>query len=193
MRSDTVLILSTFNPHIPCELAKKYFFCIFCQAQPSRKDPLRKNTESNCVPTQCSNLFPKEPKLIHEKSPKSFLNSRKPTFGVFLVLVVARTNILTHRNLLHTNLFKNIIFFIQRYFQNRNNFEQKPFHTTTFLHAKTFTHRVFFIQNFYTQKHTHTEISAHRSFYTSAGPFTHRPFCTHTLSHAEAGKHKPFQ
>ena len=213
VRSDTFLILSKFNPHIPCELAKKILSsAAVAKLSPPEKTLCQRNTESTCVPTQSSNLFPKEPKLIHEKSPKSFLNSqkknpfsipcsgclvvlgckwiaRKNTFGVVLVLVVARKNILTHRNFLHTNIYKH------RFFYTEILSKQKHFWTESLPDTDIFAYEHIYTQSFFTQKllytetYTHTEIFAHRSFYIQKilylNAFSQR-FFSQTVLHTEA-------
>lgn len=87
--------------------------------------------------------------------------ARKNTFGVLLVLVVARTNILTHRNFLHTNIFKH------RFFYTEILSKQKHFWTESLPDTDIFAY-----EHIYTQSFFHTKAFIHRNIYT------HRDFRT---------------
>ena len=220
MRSDTVVILSTFNPHVPCELAKKICLLQLLPSSALQKRPFAKEIQnliawrrSAQTYSQKSPNYPrKEPKIPSEFPEKNsiFLSPaavdwwsqaasellEKNTFGVVLVLVVACTNILTHRNFLHTNLFEHRFFFLYRdtfkteTLLNRNTktytktFIHKNIHTQRFSHIESFTYRNFYTPTLFHKDFFFTDSFTHRGFYTGAGPFTHRPFHTHTLSHA---------
>ena len=154
LRSDTDLILSTFNLHVLCELAKILSSAAVAKLGPQKR-PFAKEKQNLIACRRSTQTYSQKSPNYPQKGPK-IVSGFPPKNSLFVppAAVVwwsqAASELLEkypwccscsccclHKHSDTQKLFAHkpflTQFFLQRYFQNRNTFEQKRFHTKTLL------------------------------------------------------------